>query len=76
MERRKKWASYYASNSAALAHYHLALSKAGGGKQANNAAPSAVTNGFDANRMVLSERAQRFKGNGGIHNVSNDKSTV
>jgi len=27
MERREKWASYYASNSAALAHYHLALSK-------------------------------------------------
>ena len=27
MERREKWATYYAGNSAALAHYHLALSK-------------------------------------------------
>ena len=31
MERREKWASYYASNSAALAHYHLALGKSGDG---------------------------------------------
>ena len=27
MERRDKWATYYATNSAALAHYHLNLSK-------------------------------------------------
>jgi hypothetical protein len=26
-ERREKWASYYSSNSAALAHYHLSLSQ-------------------------------------------------
>jgi len=31
MERKDKWATYYAGNSAALAHYHLALSKQGGG---------------------------------------------
>jgi hypothetical protein len=30
MERREKWATYYASNSAALAHYHLALGGPGG----------------------------------------------
>jgi hypothetical protein len=28
-ERREKWASYYASNAAALAHYHLSLSRGG-----------------------------------------------
>ena len=27
MERRDQWATYYAGNSAALAHYHLNLSK-------------------------------------------------
>jgi len=39
MERREKWASYYASNSAALAHYHLALSKGG----ANNTIGGGVS---------------------------------
>ena len=29
MERRERWATYYSGNSAALAHYHLALSGAG-----------------------------------------------
>jgi len=28
-ERREKWASYYSTNSAALAHYHLGLSQGG-----------------------------------------------
>lgn len=39
MERREKWAAYYSSNSAALAHYHLALGKGGGEPYARPASP-------------------------------------
>lgn len=41
MERREKWASYYSSNSAALAHYHLALSKSRVEPYARPASPPA-----------------------------------
>eukprot|EP00956_Cyclotella_meneghiniana_P014225 scaffold21250_cov70-Cyclotella_meneghiniana.AAC.6 len=40
-ERRDKWASYYASNAAALAHYHLSLSRGGAEPYQRPASPPA-----------------------------------
>lgn len=40
-ERREKWASYYASNAAALAHYHLSLSRGGAEPYQRPASPPA-----------------------------------
>lgn len=69
MERREKWASYYSSNSAALAHYHLNLSKSGGvgvepyARPASPPAPphmkpaeakSAIVDGADASTVSSS----------------------
>ena len=44
-------------------------------KQAASAA-LGCSSGFDSNHSALSERAQRFKGKGGIHDVSNVKSSI
>ena len=40
-ERREKWASYYANNAAALAHYHLSLSRGGAEPYQRPASPPA-----------------------------------
>ncbi|KAL3802975.1 hypothetical protein HJC23_011598 [Cyclotella cryptica] len=54
-ERREKWASYYASNAAALAHYHLSLSRGGAEpyqRPVSPPAPPQVSGGVGVRSIV------------------------
>jgi hypothetical protein len=65
-ERREKWASYYASNAAALAHYHLSLSRGGAEpyqRPASPPAPPQISSGVSAVAAPVSAVANNTSNN-------------
>jgi hypothetical protein len=74
VERRRKWSKYYADNSAALAHYHLALSQ--GREPSGGVSMRPESPPMPPQMMPCKREAERMEANEIMSDISNDSVMV